>query len=141
VRVLVLELEAVLVQMRVRVRGVTVAVLVGVLHVLVLVMGVRMRVRHILMAVLMGVRIVVGVTLVRHLRAPCSPSGKATAAFRPLPLARIRFEVRSCREAVNRDFCSCGEYLSWELTILPTATLASEPAAYGRPRFPVPRRC
>ena len=37
--------------------------------------------------------------------------------------------------AVNRDFCPCGEYLSWELTTTTASeeTAAPEPAAYRQP--------
>ena len=41
--------------------------------------------------------------------------------------------------AVNRDFCSCGEYLAWELTTLPAATPAAEPAVYRPPAPAVAR--
>jgi hypothetical protein len=52
------------------------------------------------------------------------------------PVMGSELECSKCGTvAVNRDFCSCGEYLAWELTILPTEALASEPPTY-RPSAP-----
>ena len=45
--------------------------------------------------------------------------------------------------AINRDFCTCGEYLGWELTLAPEAEAgAAAPPLHPRPscRPPRPRR-
>ena len=56
------------------------------------------------------------------------------------PLMGSELECPGCGTvAVNQDFCACGEYLAWELTTRPTATLASEPAAYRPPAPPEAR--
>src|SRR6476620_12728205 len=56
------------------------------------------------------------------------------------PLMGSELECPGCGTvAVNQDFCACGEYLAWELTNRPTATLASEPAAYRPPAPPEAR--
>jgi len=57
------------------------------------------------------------------------------------PLTEIELECPSCGTvAINRDFCSCGEYLAWDveqdLNTLPAAPPAPQPATY-RPA-PVP---
>lgn len=41
--------------------------------------------------------------------------------------------------AINRDFCSCGEYLGWELNTAAATTRATEPPAYRAPAPAVPR--
>jgi hypothetical protein len=53
-------------------------------------------------------------------------------------MALTELECPKCATvAVNRDFCSCGEYLGWELTLDDLET--SEPASYRAPQPPAPR--
>ncbi|MDA0159161.1 PASTA domain-containing protein [Solirubrobacter ginsenosidimutans] len=48
------------------------------------------------------------------------------------PSPSLELECLKCGTvAVNRDFCSCGEYLAWEATTLPSD--GSEPSAYRPP--------
>jgi hypothetical protein len=50
------------------------------------------------------------------------------------PLLGSELECPKCGTvAVNRDFCSCGEYLAWDPTTRTTAALASEPPTLRPP--------
>ena len=52
-------------------------------------------------------------------------------------MAVTELECPKCATvAINRDFCSCGEYLGWELT---TADAGQGPAEYRAPAPPAPR--
>ena len=52
-------------------------------------------------------------------------------------MAVTELECPKCATvAINRDFCSCGEYLGWELT---TVDAGQGPAEYRAPTPPAPR--
>ena len=49
----------------------------------------------------------------------------------PTQVSSTQAECPKCGTAVvNRDFCSCGEYVAWELKLASEATPAAAPAAY-----------